>query len=278
MKNFICSMFIALCAVAFVSAEEATIDFTKVTDYSGYEFKYLSTVSSDIHYKEGTKLAVNGAPSAQYGNILGSIIYFPAHAAHADIMLPYSSPNSDNKFGLIENVGAIKSVKVTTYGGNYDATLILAFEDGEGKVTKVNMGSLNFNGYKEDYIWNNPEYIQDPKNRSLSTHPAYPSGIPYMKLVYIEVHKNTTDVDNYVCLYLKDIQVIYDKATLEDVRDVDDESLWGLNSKNNKEIESKTKSALDTKTKLRQDEAKKQATESFDNTETTKEATSSEAK
>src|SRR5574344_1394347 len=190
MKRFILAFF--LCMFSFAFAEEAIIDFSKVTDYSGYEFNYLTSIKSDVHYKEGTKLAVNGATSSQYGTVMGSIIYFPARASHVDIMLPYASPNSDNKFGLIENVGTVKSVKVTTLGGNYDATLVLAFETATGDIVKVNMGSLNFDGYKDDFIWNNPDYIQDPKNRVIKTYPAYPNGVPYLKLVYIEVHKNET--------------------------------------------------------------------------------------
>jgi len=143
--------------------------------------------------------------------------------------------------GIVKNVGVIKSVAVTVKGLNFPHGLTVALIDADGNEQDLFMGYLNFDGWKE-LRWDNPAYVQDVRNRELRVFPLYPKTTPLVKFGGFIVTRDAAHEGGDFVAYVKDVKVLYDKAVLEPVRDIDDESIWGIVSKKESErksIESK---------------------------------------
>jgi len=89
------------------------------------------------------------------------------------------------------------------------------------------MGYLNFDGWRE-LRWDNPQYIRDVRNRELRIFPLYPKTSPYVKLGGILVSRDAAHEGGDFVAYIKDVKILYDKAILDPVTDIDDESVWGI--------------------------------------------------
>ena len=188
------------------------------------------------------------ATSKQYGKVLGVRVHFPIEAFNASAVIkppfevpgyePISEENnttdvSDVKtkfeegYGLLKNVGTIKSVAVNVYGLNFPYGLWtnILFDDGTQK--SLYMGHLNFDGWGE-LRWDNPAYIQEVRNRDLRLYPLYPDSMPFIKFNGFEVKRNSDQIGGDFITYFKDVKVIYDKAVLDTDRDIDDEALWKI--------------------------------------------------
>ncbi len=132
--------------------------------------------------------------------------------------------------GIVKNVGVIKSVAVTVKGLNFPHGLTLVLKDADGNEKSMFMGYLNFDGWKE-LRWENPGYVSDVRNRELRIYPLYPKTVPMVKLDGFLFTRDAASVGGDFVIYIKDVKVLYDKAVLEPVRDIDDESIWGIVSK-----------------------------------------------
>jgi hypothetical protein len=146
-----------------------------------------------------------------------------------------------NALGIVKNVGVIKSVAVTVKGLNFPHGLTVAILDSDGNEQDIFMGYLNFDGWKE-LRWDNPAYVQDVRNRELRVFPLYPKTTPLVKFDGFIVTRDAAHDGGDFVAYVKDVKILYDKAVLEPVRDIDDESIWGIVSKKESErknIESK---------------------------------------
>jgi hypothetical protein len=138
--------------------------------------------------------------------------------------------------GIVKNVGLVKSIAVTVKGLNFPHGLSLVIMDTDGNEKTIFLGYLNFDGWRE-IRWDNPAYIQDVRNRELRLYPLYPSSTPIVKFAAFVVTRDAVhEGGDFVC-YVKDVKILYDKAILEPVRDIDDEALWGIVGK--KELERK---------------------------------------
>ena len=133
-------------------------------------------------------------------------------------------------YGVVKNVGAIKSIAVTTMGMNYPEGLYVLLKDNDGIERRYFMGYLGFDGWKE-LKWNNPAYIADIRNREIHVYPIYPRGIPYVKFVGFLVTRDAAHIGGDYIGYFKDVKIIYDKAVLITERDIADEDLWGIIAK-----------------------------------------------
>jgi hypothetical protein len=89
------------------------------------------------------------------------------------------------------------------------------------------MGALNYEGWAK-LTWNNPQYVQDVRNRDLRLYSIYPQSQTFLRFVGFVVHKDAVDVGGDFIAYFKEVRVIYDQAVLETERDIDDESIWGI--------------------------------------------------
>jgi hypothetical protein len=140
----------------------------------------------------------------------------------------YVSDNSKfDGHGVVKNVGIIKSVKVNVYGTQYPHGLSLRIKDQSGAEQDIFMGHLKFDGWRS-LEWQNPNYVVEVKNRELREFPLYPQATPFIKLMGIIIHRDASNIGGDFVVYLKDVEVKYDKATIIVDRDIDDESVWGI--------------------------------------------------
>jgi hypothetical protein len=143
--------------------------------------------------------------------------------------------------GIVKNVGIIKSIAVTVKGLNFPHGLSLVLRDADGNENNVFMGYLNFDGWKE-LRWDNPAYVQDVRNRELRVFPLYPKTTPMVKFDGLIVTRDAANEGGDFVAYIKEVRILYDKAVLEPVMDIDDEALWGIVGKKEeirKDLESK---------------------------------------
>jgi len=133
----------------------------------------------------------------------------------------------ENGFGVVKNVGTIKSLAVNVYGLNFPHGLSVLLIDGSGNQRSMFMGFLNFDGWGE-LRWDNPSYIQEVRNRDLRLFPLYPESTPFIKFAGFEIRRDASHRGGDFITYFKDVKVIYDKAVLDTDRDIDDESVWRI--------------------------------------------------
>jgi hypothetical protein len=197
------------------------------------------------------------APSKQYGTVMGVRIHFPVEPFNswAIIKPPFDIPafepqaeidddgniqpasegsdgitgpsRFEDSYGVVKNVGTIKSVAVDAYGLNFPHGLSAILVDSQGNSQTVFMGYLNFDGWGE-LIWNNPAYIQEVRNRELRLYPLYPASTPFVKFGGFLVQRDAAKEGGDFIGYFRDVKIIYDLAVLDTDRDIDDESLWNI--------------------------------------------------
>jgi hypothetical protein len=134
----------------------------------------------------------------------------------------------ENGYGVIKNVGAIKSLRVTVYGINARHSLSAILIDGSGRSQTIFMGYLNFDGWA-DLSWDNPQYISDVRARSLRIYQLYPNFSPFVRFGGFLIQRDGSTEGGDFVVYFKGVQLIYDKANLEPgSNDIDDEAEWGV--------------------------------------------------
>src|SRR5690606_28330923 len=89
------------------------------------------------------------------------------------------------------------------------------------------LGYLNFDGWRT-LTWNNPNYIQEVRNREIKTYPLYPNSVPSIKLIGFRIYKDSAAIGGDIVTYIKDVTVTYDKAVLELQSDINEEAIWGI--------------------------------------------------
>lgn len=138
---------------------------------------------------------------------------------------------SDSRFeggyGVVKNVGTIKSIAVQVYGLNFSHGLSTLIIDSTGKQKSMFMGYLNYDGWGE-LRWDNPAYVQEVRNRDLRLYPLYPTSTPFIKFNGFQIKRDAVRAGGDFITYFKDVKVIYDKAVLDTERDIDDEGLWNI--------------------------------------------------
>ncbi|MDR3020821.1 MAG: flagellar filament outer layer protein FlaA [Treponema sp.] len=200
------------------------------------------------------------ADSKQYGYVMGLRVHFPIepHNSWAMIKPPFDIPafepqaniSDDGEitasgdgiagisrfeaqeagapaYGVIKNVGVIKSLAVNVYGLNFPHGLSTIIIDSQGNHRNIFMGYLNFDGWGE-LIWNNPAYIQETRNRDIRLYPLYPTSTPFVKFGGFLVQRDAAHEGGDFIAYFKDVKIIYDLAVLDTDRDIDDEATWNI--------------------------------------------------
>jgi hypothetical protein len=141
------------------------------------------------------------------------------------------SYNAENKIttalGVVKNVGVIKYIAVNVKGLNFPHGFSLVLKDNDGNERTMFMGYLNFDGWRE-LRWDNPQYISDVRNRELRIDPLYPQSSPFVKFAGFTISRDAATIGGDFVTYVKDVKILYDKAVLEPVRDIDDEAIWGI--------------------------------------------------
>ena len=145
----------------------------------------------------------------------------------------YEATLFEGGYGVVKNVGTVKSIAVTTMGMNYPHGLYVHLVDNDGIERRYFMGYLGFDGWKT-LTWNNPQYIAEIRNREIRVYPIYPRGTPFIKFAGFEITRDAAHIGGDFIGYFKDVKIIYDKALLESDRDIADEDLWQIITKKEK--------------------------------------------
>ena len=130
-------------------------------------------------------------------------------------------------YGVVKNVGVLKSVEATVYGSNFPNGFGVILKDQDGKEQTIFMDYLQFDGWRR-LVWNNPNYITEVRNRELRKFPLYPKSEPFVKLLGLVIYRDSMQEGGDLVTYLKDIRVTYDRALLDTQRDINDEAIWGI--------------------------------------------------
>jgi len=163
-------------------------------------------------------------------------------------------------YGLVKNVGTLKSIAVTTMGMNYPHQLYVLLKDNDGVERRSLMGNLYFDGWKT-LQWNNPDYISEVRTREIRVYPIYPRGLPFVKFCGFQVTRDASHIGDNFIGYFKDVKIIYDLAVLSADRDIDDEDLWGIIGKKEQARQNNEMSRFGNKQVNRFIEQEKMATE-----------------
>ncbi|MCL2130260.1 MAG: flagellar filament outer layer protein FlaA [Treponema sp.] len=231
------------------------------------------------------------APSKQWGTVMGVRVHYPVDQRYskASIKPPFEIPayepaadvdddgniqegDSDgitgpsrfeDGYGVVKNVGTIRSVAINAYGLNFPHGLNVILIDGQGNEKVCFMGYLNYDGWAE-LTWNNPQYIMEVRNRDLRLYPLYPTNTPFVKFGGLRLDRDADKEGGDFVAYFKDVKIIYDKAVLDSDRDIDDESIWSII--NDRETAKKIfeMERFGQNQVLRYLDAQKQASEAFD--------------
>jgi hypothetical protein len=174
--------------------------------------------------------------------VLGLRVHFPSMPINSWALLkppfdipPYASAEGaagtqSDKFvgyGVVHNVGILKSLSLNVYGLNYPHTVSVVLENDRYEQQEIFLGSLEFDGWRT-LVWNNPNYLEDVRLRDIHVYPLYPSYTPFVKLVGIRFYRLGSEDGGDFVSYVKDVSVTYDLAEIEIERDIDDESVWGI--------------------------------------------------
>lgn len=192
------------------------------------------------------------APSRQYGTVMGVRVHFPLepHNSWAKIRPPFEIPafepfpdgngngrrsrfESDEDsadspaFGVVHNVAVIREIQTRVYGLNFPHRLSVLLLDSFGNERSFDMGNLQFDGWGYRR-WVNPAYIQEVRNRDLRLFPLYPTTTPFIKFNGFLIQRDAQHIGGDFITYFKDVRIIYDQATLDMDRDIDNEAIWGI--------------------------------------------------
>lgn len=130
-------------------------------------------------------------------------------------------------YGVVKNVGVLKSLSITVYGANFPNGLGVVVADQDGNQQTIFMDYLAFDGWRT-LTWDNPNYISDVRNRELRKYPLYPKGEPFLKLVGVIIYRDAQQEGGDFVTYIHDITITYDKAIMDTQRDINDEAIWGI--------------------------------------------------
>jgi len=207
----------------------------------------------------------------QGGAVMGVRLHFPPEHIYlkATIKPPFEIPGANSKFeegkGVIRNVAAIKSIQVTVKGLNFPYTLNLILLGSDGREISLPFGSLRFDGWKK-LVWNNPDYIDDVRNRVLRFYPLYPSSTQYIKFLGFRKDRDADHDGGDFVAYFKDVRVVYDLALpVTDTTDIDidNEEVWGITKERETEKTRQEMLRFAEDAVLRKLESEKKAKEPF---------------
>ncbi len=139
----------------------------------------------------------------------------------------YRIPENEEGSGVLRNVGPIADVSLLVKGMNYMHSIEVRMLDQDGKYRNVNFGGLYFNGWKR-LKWNNVDYIGDKRKRDIMKIHMYPSQPPQLKFDSLVIYKSPGEKGGDFVTYVKDVKVNYEPFYKREIKDIDDEKVWGI--------------------------------------------------
>jgi hypothetical protein len=227
---------------SFTPAEKAQMKTSLALD--NWQVKLNSSARSVTNQELSyTKAVTVNKNATKFGGdlVLGIRVHFPQspYNAFAEIMPPFDIPAYMQKnaqdtqgtkfdgYGVVKNVGTIKSLAAEVYGSNFPNGFAVVLQNQNNEDKTVFLNNLDFDGWKT-LQWENPNYINDVRNRQIVRTPLYPKATPYYKLVGMIIYKDAQQQGGDIITYVKDITMTYDKAVLSLQRDINDEAVWGI--------------------------------------------------
>ncbi|MDR0684241.1 MAG: flagellar filament outer layer protein FlaA [Spirochaetaceae bacterium] len=247
--------------------KQTTMDFSNTagTNYTDEQKALMKTSLAIPNWKvelaSSSKSIVNNvnsytkvSTSKQFTNVMGARVHFPvaSYNSWALIKPPFEIPayefsevddqgeiartedapfsgqsRFENGYGVIKNVGAIKSVAARVYGIDAPHSVSAILIDGNGRSQTVFLGYLNYDGWAT-LAWDNPQYINEVRSRSQRIYQLYPNYAPYVRFGGFLVQRDGGNEGGDFVVYFKDVSIVYDKAQLETEKDIDDESEWNI--------------------------------------------------
>jgi hypothetical protein len=247
---------------------QTTMDFSNTagTNYTADQKALMKTslaipnwrvdlASSSQTIENNIKSYARVSTSKQFTNVMGVRIHFPVapYNSWAFVRPPFDIPayefsevdedgaitategvdlhstpsRFESGYGVLKNVGAIKSLAVRVYGIDAPHSLSAVLIDGNGGSQTVFLGYLNYDGWAT-LTWDNPQYVNEVRARSLRIYQLYPSYAPYIRFGGFIVQRDGASEGGDFVVYFKDVSLVYDKAQLDTEKDIDDESEWNI--------------------------------------------------
>lgn len=129
----------------------------------------------------------------------------------------------------IENISNFKTIKLDYTSFRYISGISLIFEDYKGNKIIKPIGSTELLDGEHTLEWNNPNYIENVKDRNIVLKPLYPYNQADLFLTEIRFHINN---GQYNVQRIKSLQIVYDKDNNSGEEYINDlETQFGLNSK-----------------------------------------------
>lgn len=136
----------------------------------------------------------------------------------------------ENGFGVVKNVGTLKSITVRFYGLNFPHGLSVILIDSDGNESVHFMGYMRRDEWGE-LTWTNPAYVTEVRNRELRLFSVYPKSEPFVKFGGFIIHRDASMEGGDYIGYFRDVKIVYDEAVLKGQdyqRDINDEDVWGI--------------------------------------------------
>jgi len=202
------------------------------------------TVTNDrLSYVRAVTVGDNAAQFAG-SQVMGIRIHYPEGSfnsyawikppfpipAYATSTVVEDAPRGDQftGFGVVKNVGAIKSITANVYGLNYPMGMSVVLINETEETREIPLGYLDFEGWKS-LTWQNPNYVNDVRNRALHSSPLYPRSSPAITLDSLQFYRDGMIEGGDFIVYVKDVVMRYDQAILEGIDiDLDHEEAWGI--------------------------------------------------
>ena len=132
-----------------------------------------------------------------------------------------------DNFGVVKNIGVLRSVSVNVFNNNFPYRLSVVLKDENNDEHEIILGDLANDGWRE-LSWNNPNYIQSVRDRELRALPLYPNLAPLRKLIGFRIYRDASVQGGDFVTYIKDVRITFDRAVLDLERDINDEGVWGI--------------------------------------------------
>lgn len=165
---------------------------------------------------------------------MGVRIRFPESRFNSNALIrpPFDIPAYDPErafdgFGVVRNISAIRQVRVNVYGLNFPHRMSLLLVDENNNRQEIMLGDLEFDGWNT-LVWDNPNYIEDVRDREVSVMPRYPLSDPIRKIEGLRVYRDKEAVGGDFVTYLKDVTIVHDLAQIDEEEDIDHEDVWGI--------------------------------------------------
>ncbi len=234
--------FSSVAGTRFTEEEKAAMNTSRYVPNWGVKLSSSSrNVTNDkLSYVRAVTVGANFAGE----QVMGVRVHYPegnfnsyawveppfAIPAYATSPVVEDAPKGDQftGFGVVKNVGVIKSIKVDVYGMNFPMGMAVVLINEQQETQQIPLGSLDFDGWRE-ITWNNPNYVTEVRNREIKKYPLYPRSAPSITLDSLQFYRDAMQEGGDFITYVKDVKVVYDLAVIQDVdTDLNHEDVWGI--------------------------------------------------